>query len=148
LQTARKWLFQWLRCKTVGRAPTKNQALSGVLQSKTGEGRTTTIETISRAQETTFAFFGDRAVRLTVDLDCPRCGAQLKASDVGADLVSVCSACRRNLLTIGQGTERCTQRVSTLISLVQSAIAQGRKCNEVVERAAKHGSPVVVEVVL
>ena len=62
-------------------------------------------DTISRAQDTTFAFSeGDRAVRLAVNLRCPRCAAELKADDVGADrcgaVVLVCSACEYNILTV------------------------------------------------
>jgi hypothetical protein len=61
--------------------------------------------TISRAQEITFAFSdGDRAIRLAVNLRCPRCGTELKADDVGADrcgsVVLVCGACDYNILTV------------------------------------------------
>jgi transcription elongation factor Elf1 len=61
--------------------------------------------TFSRAQDTTFAFSdGDRAVRLAVNLDCPRCNAELKADDVIADrcgaVVLVCGTCGFNVLTV------------------------------------------------
>jgi hypothetical protein len=53
---------------------------------------------------TTFAFCENRAVRLAVNLHCPRCGTELKAGDVGADrcgaVVLVCGACEYNILTV------------------------------------------------
>jgi predicted RNA-binding Zn-ribbon protein involved in translation (DUF1610 family) len=70
------------------------------------EGRAMGIDrgTISRA-ETTFAFSdGNRAVRLAVNLRCPRCGTELKADDISADrygsVVLVCNACGFNILTV------------------------------------------------
>lgn len=63
-------------------------------------------ETISRAPEATFAFSeGDRAVRLAVNLRCPRCGTELTGGDVSAvrygALVLACNACDFNILTVG-----------------------------------------------
>jgi transcription elongation factor Elf1 len=53
---------------------------------------------------TTFAFCDSRAIRLATNLPCPRCGTELKASDVGADrcgpVVIVCGACDYNILTV------------------------------------------------
>jgi hypothetical protein len=61
--------------------------------------------TISRAQERTFVFSrGDRAIRLAVNLRCPRRDAELKAGDVSADrrgaVVLVCNACDFIILTV------------------------------------------------
>jgi transposase-like protein len=48
-----------------------------------------------------------RAVRLVLDLHCPRCGSELKASDVSADrcgaVVLLCSKCERNILSLANG---------------------------------------------
>jgi hypothetical protein len=53
---------------------------------------------------TTFAFCDSRAVRLAVNLHCPRCGTELKADDVSADrcgaVLLVCNACDSNILTV------------------------------------------------
>jgi transcription elongation factor Elf1 len=53
---------------------------------------------------TTFAFCDNRAIRLAVNLHCPRCSAELTAADVGADrcgsVVLVCGACGFNVLTV------------------------------------------------
>jgi hypothetical protein len=54
--------------------------------------------------KTTFAFCDNRAVRLAINLRCPRCGTELTADDVGADrcgaVVLVCSGCEYNILTV------------------------------------------------
>ena len=60
--------------------------------------------TVSRAQKTTFAFFGDRAVRLTVNLALPALwNRSWVAMPVGVDrcgAVVVCDAYDFNILTV------------------------------------------------
>jgi hypothetical protein len=83
----------------------RQRAFLESVKNKSGENMSINRGTISRAQETTFAFSeGDRAVRLAVNLRCPRCGVELKAGDISADrcgsVVVVCGACDFNILTV------------------------------------------------
>ena len=70
---------------------------------KIGACRSFAYHAKATLQTATFHLAGDRAVRLAVNLRCPRCGAELKAGDVAADhfsVVMVCAMCDYNILTV------------------------------------------------